>query len=194
MEPLASSQRSKSRSTVGRENAFTRLYEEHHAAVLAYCRRRTDVADAQDATAEVFTIAWHKITEIPQGVGQRAWLYGVAYRVLGHQWRSRDRRHRLHQRIAGQAPSVAPPPEVVVVQRAEDQLVIQAAQRLRRLDREILMLAGWEGLPHGEIADILGISIAAVDQRFHRAKKRLAREYERLKPSTPQRDEKGGKA
>ena len=42
---------------------------------------------------------------------------------------------------------------------------------------EVLSLAAWEGLPHSEIAEVLGCSIAAVDQRLHRAKQRLARHY-----------------
>ncbi len=178
--------------TADAEAAFTRLYERHYGAVLAYCRRRTHPADAQDATAEVFTIAWSKIDEVPQDVRQRGWLYGVAFRVLGHQWRSRDRRRRLRDRIAGLRNVDEATPDVVVVQRAEDRRVLAAVQELRPNDQEILMLAGWEELPHAEIAEILGISVSAVDQRFHRAKKRLAAAYD--KPPAPPSAERGGEA
>jgi len=70
-----------------------------------------------------------------------------------------------------------PDPETVVVQRAEYDAVLEAASRLNVRDREVLSLAAWEGLPHREIAEVLGCSIAAVDQRLHRAKQRLARHY-----------------
>lgn len=161
--------------------AFRLLYEAHYGAVLAYCLRRTGRADAHDAASEVFLTAWKKIDDRPADDKVRAWLYGIAYHTLGHQWRSQGRYRRLEKRLGGIAHVTEPGPEAVVVRRAEDQRVIEAAQRLRRADREILRLAGWEELPHSDIAAMLGISQAAVDQRFHRAKKRLAREYDRLK-------------
>jgi RNA polymerase sigma-70 factor (ECF subfamily) len=176
------------------EVVFRRLYEAHHAAVLGYCRRRTDPGDAQDITAEVFAIAWRRIDDVPPGEQSLIWLYGVAYRVLGHHWRSRRRRMRLRDRLAGLGGTTAPGPETVVVQRASDRELVLAAQRLRPLDQEILRLAGWEDLPHGEIAEILGISVDAVDQRFHRAKKRLAAEYDRARSRSGRTDPRGGTA
>jgi len=56
---------------------------------------------------------------------------------------------------------------------------MDAAATLTASDQEILRLAAWEGLRHSEIAGILEISVAAVDQRLHRAKKRLAVAYRR---------------
>ena len=162
------------------EVTFQQCYEEHYGAVLAYCRRRVGGADAQDATAEVFTIVWRKIDDLPDHENLRSWLFGIAYRVVGHQWRSQRRYRRLRDRVAGVAERVDAGPELVVVQREQDRRVLAAAKRLRSADQEILRLAGWEALPHAEIAEVLGISIAAVDQRFHRAKQRLAREYDRI--------------
>ena len=85
---------------------------------------------------------------------------------------------------------IEPGPETVVVRRAEDRRVLEAVGRLRPADQEILRLAGWEEMPHADIAEVLGISAAAVDQRFHRAKRRLAREYDRAKPV----EQRGGAA
>lgn len=160
--------------------AFRRCYETHYRDVLAYCRRRVGDADAPDAASEVFTVAWRRIEDLPDDDGQRAWLFGIAYRVVGHTWRSRRRYSRLTQRVAGIAESAPHDPATIVVERARDRRVRDAAAKLRDRDQEILRLAGWEELPHVEIAAVLGISVAAVDQRFHRAKKRLAREYDRM--------------
>ena len=68
----------------------------------------------------------------------------------------------------------------MVVRRAEYDAVVEAASYLSARDREVLNLAAWEGLPHREIAEILGCSIDAVDQRLHRAKQRLAKQYHAL--------------
>lgn len=177
------------------EITFKRLYEAHYAAVLGYCRRRIGPGDAHDATNEVFAIAWKKISEVPDGDRARVWLYGVAYRVLGHHYRSRRRRGRLEHRLAQLATTPAPNPDVLVVQRAQDRQVREAAARLREADQEILRLAAWEDLPHAEIADVLGLSVSAVDQRFHRAKQRLAREFDRLNDNRPPTSaQEGGRA
>ena len=76
-----------------------------------------------------------------------------------------------------------------MVRRAEDEAVLVALSQLRGPDREILRLAAWEELTGPEIAIVLGISLSAVQQRLHRAKKRLAA---RLKPAAvPSRDPAG---
>ncbi len=62
---------------------FAALYEIHHARVLAYALRRTrTVADAEDAAAETFVVAWRKRASIP--ADPLPWLYGIARRVLAN--------------------------------------------------------------------------------------------------------------
>lgn len=65
-----------------------------------------------------------------------------------------------------------------MLRNEEDREVIVALSRLSRRDQEIVQLAMWEELSASDIATVLGISRAAVDQRFTRAKKRLARQLE----------------
>jgi RNA polymerase sigma-70 factor (ECF subfamily) len=165
------------------EAAFRRIYEAHYGSVLAYSLRRADDATAQDAAAEVFMIVWKKIDQRPPEPKILSWLYGIAYRVIGHLWRGRDRYRRLKSRISTFGDDFSPGPETLIVQRSEHRRLMDAVHKLSATDREVLALAGWEELSHSEIADILGISVAAVDQRFHRAKKRLAKRYEELTES-----------
>ncbi len=181
--------------TASAEILFKELYQDHYGPILAYCRRRTGHADAHDAAAEVFAIAWRKIDTLPAEKARRPWLYGIAYRVLSHQWRARDRFERLKSRVGRMVVPWTQTPEAVAVSRSERERVLEAAARLGSTDREILRLAAWEELPHSEIARILDVSIAAVDQRFHRAKKRLAAEFERLSTHRPPASaQKGGRA
>lgn len=158
-------------------NRFDELYQEHFRDVLAYCLRRGPVAEGYDAANEAFAIAWRRIDDVPRGEAARPWLFVVARRVLYRRWRSTHRWRRLLTRAAALPGGGFPDPETVVVQRAEYDAVLEAATRLNVRDREVLSLAAWEGLPHREIAEILGCSIAAVDQRLHRAKQRLAQHY-----------------
>lgn len=163
----------------GRED-FRRLYNRHYDAVLAYFLRRAGQANAQDLTAEVFLVAWRRLDAVPRGEETILWLYGVAANVAAHQRRSIARSARLETRLR----AVPPPnghdePELQVVRRSEYEQVLAAAERLRPADQEILRLAAWEELPHDQISRLLGVSVSAVDQRLHRARKRLAKEYRR---------------
>jgi RNA polymerase sigma-70 factor (ECF subfamily) len=164
-------------SNSGKEAPFELLYTAHHRAILAYCARRCPRWDAWDAAAEVFVVAWRRLDDIPPAEEARAWLIGVAFRVLANQRRSAGRRARLFER-ASRDRAWAPMPDEQVLRNEEDREVMEALSRLSRTDREIVQLTLWEELTPGDIAAVLGISRAAVDQRYARAKKRLARQLE----------------
>ncbi len=64
-----------------------------------YCRRRLASDLVDDAVAETFLTAWRRLADVPVGEQALVWLYGVAYRMIGHQWRSTARRRRLETRL-----------------------------------------------------------------------------------------------
>lgn len=177
---------------MARQKRFNELYELHYRAVLAFCLRRTGEPDAYDAASEVFSVAWRRIDDVPKGEMELAWLFGVSKKVLSRQWRTARRLQKLVARIGSQPVRSAPDTATVVVQRAEYARVVEAASQLKADDQEILRLAAWEGLPHAHISILLGVSVSAVDQRLHRAKKRLAAAYERLEESRSLPVTKGG--
>ena len=158
------------------EVQFEALYTSFFPQVYAYFKRRTDVANAQDGTAETFLVAWRRLHEIPDGERALAWLYGVARRVLANQRRSNGRLRRLVDRIASLGVQPATSPESAVMRRLEDEELLQALHRLPSAQQELLRLATWEELPHAEIAATLGCTTHAVDQRLYRTTRRLARE------------------
>ena len=162
------------------ERQYRWLFDRYSREVYAYCRRRTDEATAADAAAETFTVAWRRRDDIPEGEAALGWLYGVARRVLANEFRRTRRSRRLLTRLRSGDPPPNPTPEMIVVRRERDRTLLTAVGRLRPDDQEVLRLAWWEELPHGEIAALVGCSPEAVSQRIHRAARRVAREFERL--------------
>ena len=160
------------------DTRFDKIYEAHHRQILAYCLRRTSHDEAYSATNEVFEAAWRRSADVPTGDGTLPWLYGVARRVLAHQRRSAARFSRLTTKAAGYARPHQHEPDHVVVQRHEYEMVCGAVNRLSPDDKEMLLLSAWEGLTHAQIADSMNLSLAAVDKRLARAKKRLKRQYD----------------
>jgi RNA polymerase sigma-70 factor (ECF subfamily) len=151
---------------------FAALFDAHHAAVLAYALRRApSVSDAEDAAAETFAIAWRRRDDLP--FEPRPWLYGVARRVLANQRRGSLRWSRLRARLAGTAAPTAT--------TTDGGPATEALARLRQDDQELLRLVAWEELSHAEIAVVLEISVNAVAIRLHRARRRFAEEFRRIR-------------
>lgn len=190
MEPNAT--RSNPAATV--DARFSALFQRHHLEVLAYCMRRVDRVTAEDATSDVFTVAWRRIDELEWETA-RPWLYGIARGILFNQQRSSRRWINLNRKTASLASEFTTGPEVVVLQSESAREVGVALNRLSSSDREILLLSVWEELTGPEIAAALDISTNAVDQRLYRAKKRFAK-YLKDSPthstSAPRADKEGG--
>ena len=135
------------------ERRFGSLYQEHYRSIQAYAVRRVEPrADVADVVADVFTIAWRRIAQVPPPPGDRLWLYGVARRVIAGRHRSSRRQRRLAEAIAaasGRAGSGSAPGEP-----ARQRLAAGLA-RLRPADREALALVLWEGLSHAEAGQVI---------------------------------------
>lgn len=151
---------------------FEALYSEHAGVVLAYARRRTSPAQAEDVMAEVFLTAWRRLEEVP--VEARVWLLGVARRVLANQRRGQTRQVALQQRLA-QEPQLSIRP---ASEDSSDERVMRALSRLGEKDREVLLLLGWEELSHGDAARVLGIRAATFAVRLHRARRHFEQALE----------------
>jgi len=158
---------------------FRALYDGWYPNVLAYCARRVGREEASDVAADVFAVAWQRLDAVPGGEESLPWLYAVAYRVVSHHRRSGGRRRRLTEKLASSPAAAVVGPEAQVVQREEYEQVLSAVSQLRRIDQEVLLLSVWEELSHEQVAVALGLTVAAVRQRFHRAKRALLREFKR---------------
>jgi RNA polymerase sigma-70 factor (ECF subfamily) len=162
-----------------RVERFTKLYRESRARLLAYALRRTASSeDAADAVAETFGIAWRRFDEIPQKESSVLWLYATARRVIANQTRRTQHRSQLIQQIAATLST-----QLSVQMDASEQDVLEAGIALARMtdeDRELLMLAAWEGLNSTQLAYVLGCSSTAARVRLHRARSRLNAEMKGL--------------
>ena len=84
------------------------------------------------------------------------WLYGVAYRVIGHQRRSTARRRQLEDRLRSVVSRPASAADESIINGAEYRLMLAAAAQLGDSDVEVLRLTAWERLSVGEVAAVWG--------------------------------------
>ncbi len=144
---------------------FEALYTAHFQEIAAYVRRRVPPPDADDVTAQVFTVAWRRMGSVPDPPRDRLWLFGVARNCVADAERAARRRRRLHDRLLAET---RPPGGAEPDPRRD--LVATAISVLRPRDREALLLVLWDGLSQAEAAAVLQCSPNAVEHRYRRAR------------------------
>ncbi len=151
---------------------FEQLYRENFRAVMRFAATRIDPERAKDVAAETFLVAWRRLDDVP--AEPRAWLLGVARKVIAGQFRSQTRRDALALRLEAE-PGESDDLAAAVADRDE---VLAAFATLRERDREVLRLVAWDGLDAAEAAEVLGVTRLSFAVRLHRARRRLERALE----------------
>jgi RNA polymerase sigma-70 factor, ECF subfamily len=152
------------------------LFEAHSVDIASYCNWRiSSRADAEDAVAEVFLVAWRKIDLVPPGDAARACVYATARRVTANARRSLRRRDALADRISQESLVDGLQSEGV---SAEENVVHDALATLSERDREVLLLVEWEGLRPAELAEVLDCQEVTARGRLHRARLRFRDAFE----------------
>jgi RNA polymerase sigma-70 factor (ECF subfamily) len=159
-----------------RVSDFESVYAQTRPHVFAYLLRRArSSADAADALAETYTVAWRRRDDMPMDDKSLPWLLGVARRVLANQSRSERRRSALRDRLRAELLIQADAALQVPSDGHLDEAIANGMKRLSCSDQEILTLVSWEQLDRAEIAIVLGCSAASVRVRLHRARQRLVK-------------------
>lgn len=158
-------------SPMARDDVWLRsLHARSAEDVTRYALRRArSAADAEDAVAEAFLVAWRRRDVVPEPPEDVLWLYGVTRNALANLARGDRRRLRLGARLAtepAQLPGADPIDPRVGSLR-------EALQHLPEQDAELLRLLTWERLSHQQAAEVLGTSENAIALRASRARRRL---------------------
>ncbi|WP_245642481.1 RNA polymerase sigma factor [Nonomuraea candida] len=135
-----------------------------------------DWSVAEDVVSLTFMEVWRLRERLdPDGGSLRPWLLGVATNV----GRNLRRARRLHREALARMPRIPPVPDFAdeVVGRLADEQRLQevrtAIGRLRKHERDVLLLCAGAGLDYAEAAEALGIPIGTVRSRLSRARKKL---------------------
>ena len=146
---------------------FATLADEVGEPVRRYAARRVPPHQVDDLVADVFLVLWRRLDDVPSG-DPLPWAYGVARKCLANTRRS----GRRHLELIDKVTRLDPPRSYEAPESYDD--VHNALAQLSDLDRELVQLWAWEGLPPRDIAASLGMTANAVSIRLTRAKHKLA--------------------
>jgi RNA polymerase sigma-70 factor (ECF subfamily) len=170
------------RAPAGPPPTLEAIFEEYAPRVYHLARRLLgNAADAEDVTQEVFLQVVRKLPTFRGEAAFSTWLYRVTVNAaLGYR-RKRARReaHPLPEPLEdfGEDGNHRAPvrrwmsrPNHQALGREAQQLIEEAIAGLPESYRDVYVLADVEELPNDEIAGMLGLSVAAVKSRLHRAR------------------------
>jgi RNA polymerase sigma-70 factor (ECF subfamily) len=149
---------------------FEQLYERYARDVYRFALYLSgNTAQAEDIASETFVRVW-TVRDTIRAASVKAYLFTIA-RNLHNDGRRRDARQvELPEGLLDHAPS----PEVEAADRQALEGVLRALQAIPEVDRAALLMRAQDGLPYEDIAAALGLSLAAVRVKVHRARLRIA--------------------
>jgi RNA polymerase sigma-70 factor (ECF subfamily) len=149
---------------------FQAAFDQHKDAVYRFAWRMAgSPVAAEDITQDVFVgLLRHPNRFDPDRGTLRAFLLGMARNLALKRWRSEHRFEPLDDEAV-----IAEP---IDLDRGEvGEMVGRAVQALRPLQREMVILAEYEGLTLAEIARAVDTDVGTVKSRLHRARENLRR-------------------
>jgi RNA polymerase sigma-70 factor, ECF subfamily len=155
------------------DRAFERLYRKHAGDVYRYALVvLRNEADAEDVTQTTFMNAYRALERGEKPRTPQNWLIAIAHNVCRQRFRQTQRR-----------PNEVELNEELAEAYVEDDAV--SAEDIRRAlghlafnQRAALVMRELEGRSYQEIAEILGVSVSAVETLIFRARRALREQLE----------------
>jgi len=150
-------------------DAFERIIRQYERLVLVTALRLLgNLADAQDASQEVFLRLYRNLGKIESGGALPSWLYRVTVNVC-HDLR-RKRPAAAPMEDAFDAPASDADPQQATVEAERRHALDLSLRRLSEKERAALVLRDLEGLSTEEVARALGSSQATVRSQISKAR------------------------
>jgi RNA polymerase sigma-70 factor, ECF subfamily len=155
----------------GNPEALAALYREHGAALYRLAYRLIGTReDAEDVVHDVFVGLPEALIRYEERGKFTSWLKRVAARVALLRLRGRQRRREVSLDVADQKPRPPVDANIIALEGAVNSLPDSL--------RVVIMLKEVEGYSHGEVAELLGISVGASRVRAARGLARLRKALE----------------
>jgi RNA polymerase sigma-70 factor (ECF subfamily) len=150
-------------------NDLGALYQQYASDVFRFALHLSrDRHQAEDLTSETFVRAW----TAPEPI-RSATVKGYLFTITRNLWLQGLRRSRRHVDVEGSLPDPAPGPAELAEAASQLERWLARLEQVPEVNRTALWLRAVEGLSYEEIAQALGVSVAAVKVKIHRARREL---------------------
>lgn len=160
----------------GDRSAFHVFLSRHLSAVVQFAKRNlTNLADADDIAQETFIRVWQKAaTWQPQGYSPRSWLYRIAYNlcideIRRHPVNEQGNDNDIEQKTGTKSDNL----EMIIEYESDINWLSHSLKQLPERQRTALSLCALQGLTNKEAANIMEISVEALESLLSRGRRQL---------------------
>jgi RNA polymerase sigma-70 factor, ECF subfamily len=171
---------------------FSRIYDDYHARVRGCVSRLLGREEADDVTQEVFAKVARSLGTVAGPSRLASWIYAITLNTVRDVVRARasrvgrtagegtaGRNEPGHDELSNASDPGARTPEEIAIRREMVSCYLDFVDRLPPAQREVYVLAEFEGLSSEQIAGRLSVSVATAKIRLHRARAGLYEELRR---------------
>jgi RNA polymerase sigma factor (sigma-70 family) len=163
---------------LGSQNAFSELSKRHMGMVYSTCRRELGDSDlAQDATQAVFLLLAQKAKSLSRHPHLPSWLFYASRLVAKNVRKIEQRQIRREQAMIEEAikNNALSDPDWHSI----DPLLNDALEKLKTIDRDVILLRYFEERTFADIGSILGITEEGARKRVERALNKMRAHFQR---------------
>ena len=165
------------------KDALEEFYNRHATSVFSLARYMLrDHTRAEEVTQDIFLNLWLKAsTYNPQRGKPKAWFMSIAHHRIIDNIRARNRRDKSSDQVSHELLDLHPSPLPSTEEQAHRNLtreqIFADLASLPKEQREVIVLAYFEGYSQSEIASISGLPLGTVKTRIRLAMQKLRAVY-----------------
>lgn len=162
------------------------LIRRYERPLFAYaCKILKDRDRAQDVFQETFIRVFRRRSTYRTGARFRPWLYQICLNLCRDLLRKQTRQSETELKDELPLPDLRPGPEERSEKTAVAARVREAVTALPEKQRQVVILAQYQGLSYPEISEILKVPVGTIKSRMFHAVKKLAQELKDLEGAAP---------
>lgn len=169
----------------GSQQAFRTLIEQYSQNVVSTCHSFVkNAADAEDIAQEVFLEVYKSVRSFRSDADLNTWLYRIAINKSLDFLRKQKRKKRIADlrglflfKKAQNHTDIGPHAQLEDAERNE--ILHQQVGLLPENQQIALVLSQYEQMSNAAVADVMGISVLAVESLLHRARANLRKNLEK---------------
>lgn len=168
-----------SRAQAGERDAFQILLRRHLPAIHQYCLRMLgSESDAADMSQEVFIRFWQKMDSFDATQAKlTTWLHQIAHNLCIDSFRKRSRQAKFKNNLKDTSSALSDEQgntmDEISEQKDLSHTVKAAIGHLPERQRSALLFCHYQGLSNKQAAEILDISVEALESLLSRARRTL---------------------
>ena len=167
----------------GSTNSFNKLVDKYHSRIYSLTYQMTsNREDAEDLTQEIFIKAFEALPRFKGRSSFYTWLYRIGINKTINYRKKRNRNRPLsidamdqditYDEVYAELDSKDSPLRHIGLNELQVKLN-EAMQRLSLKHRTVVVMHDIEGIPHDEIAKIVGVSVGTIRSRLFYARRQL---------------------